>query len=196
MMSSKAIAAVVVGLILFSGAWAQVGPGLRFVPQADGLTVLGPASGQFFRMKIPGKDASRLRTKKNYWFRADGINFQFFSEENTKFLPTDIPHRLDDRAVVEFYESAFLRRRGNPGIRSKWVKLTSGRTALFGSYDKLAAAPGPGKGSEREMFLVIAGPGHVFGLFAPVPPDGSERETRDLLVRTLATLCFLDDVEN
>jgi hypothetical protein len=169
---------------------------LDFEPQSDGLTVSGAASGQFFRMLITGKDASRLRTKKKYWFRADGIKFEFFSEENTRFLSTNIPRSLDDGVVLKLYQSAFLRRNANPETRSKRVKLRNKMTALFWSYDKFVATPGPSKAAEREMFLIVAGPGHVFGLFAPVPPNGTERETRELLTRTLGTLSFRGEMEN
>ena len=189
-MSSKTIGTLLLGLVLSSGMLAQVGPGLRFEPQKDGLAVVGSA----FHMRISGKDAGRLRTKKKYWFRADGVKFEFFSEENSKFLPTNLPRRLDDRVVLELYRSVFLRRNGNPDIRSKRIKLSSGMTALFWSYNKFVASPGPPKTAEREMFLIVAGPGHVFGLFAPVPPNSTERETRDLLTRTLGTLTFRDEM--
>ena len=199
-MSSKSIGKlmgmVMAGLMLASGASAQVGPGLRFLSDTNGLTVVGPAAGQFFRMRITGKEVGRLRTPKKYWFRADGLRFEFLSEENINFLPTDIPQRLDDRVVLELYRTQFLRANGNPKIRSKWVRLSSGMTALFWSYDKFVATPGPGNKSEREMFLIVAGPGHVFGLFAPVSRGGTEPETRRLLTRTLGTLTFLDEMEN
>jgi hypothetical protein len=185
--------AVLIGIMsLAAVSSAQVGPEIRFVPEAGGLTAIGPASGQYFRMRITGQNAGRLRTKKKYWFRADGVRFEFFSEENSRFLMTDLPRRLDDRVVLELYKSAFLRRNGSPKIRSSWVKLASGRTALFWSYEKFAATPGPPTAAERETFLILAGPGHVYGLFAPVPPGGSERETRRILTRTLGTLTFSD----
>ena len=182
------------GLMLAVGAWTQVGPGMRFVPQPGGLTVTGPAGGQFFRIRITGKDAGRMRTKKKYWFRADGIPFEFFSEENTRFTPTDIPHRLDDRVVLDLYHSVWLRRNGSPHVKSRSVKLSNGLRALTWSYDRFVASPDPANETQREMFLIVAGPGHVFGLFAPVPPGGTERQTRELLTRTLATLRFMDEI--
>ena len=63
-------------------SYSQVGPGLKFVPDAAGLVVTGPANGQRFRMRITGEHVGRLRTKKKYWFRADSVRFEFFSEEN------------------------------------------------------------------------------------------------------------------
>lgn len=171
---------------------AQVGPEIRFLPEADGLMVTGPASGQYFQMRITGSDFERLKTRKKYWFRSDGIRFEFFSEENSRFLMTNLPRRLDDRVVLQLYRSAFIRRNGDVKLRSSQVKLAGGRTALFWSYDIFVATPGGPNESVRAMLLVVAGPGHVFGLFATVPPSGTEREVRRLLTRTLGTLTFKD----
>ncbi len=192
----KVLGVVTFGLMLTGGASAQVGPGLRFVPRPDGLTVTGPASGQFFRMLVTGRDAGRMRTKKKYWFRADGIPFEFFSEENTRFLPTDIPRSLDDRVVLDLCHSAWLRRNGSADIKPRSLKLSNGMRALTWTYDKFVANPNPVNGVERGMFLIVAGPGHVFGLFASVPPGSTERATRDLLTRTLGTLTFREELEN
>lgn len=43
------------------------------------------------------------------------------------------------------------------------------------------------------MFLVVAGPGYVFGLFAQVPPGRTEADIRAVLTRTLGTLTFGDE---
>src|SRR5215207_8596849 len=86
-------AAVIVAMSVAAASHAQVGPEIRSVSEADGLVITGPASGQHFRMRITGRDAGLLRTKKKYWFRADGIRFEFFSEENSRFLMTDLQRR-------------------------------------------------------------------------------------------------------
>ena len=177
-------------LLLTSTAFTQVGPGIQLTSVPNGLLVTGPASSQRFEMRVTGENAERLRTQKKYWFRANGIRFEFFSEENSRFLPTDIPYRLDDRAVLRMFRSVSSRRNGNPNIRLSWLKLANGKIALFWSYNKFVATPNRDGKNEREMFLVLAGPGNVFGLFAPVLPGGSEAATKRLLVRTLGSLTF------
>jgi hypothetical protein len=177
-------------MLMTSTVYGQVGPGLRVTSESNGLLLTGPASSQSFLMLIAGAYAERIHTQKKYWFRADGIRFEFFSEENSKFYITDIPYRLDDRRVLEMYKSGFLFRNGEPKIRSSWVELANSKTALFWTYDKFVASPDRGAMSEREMFLVLVGPGQVFGLFAPVPSGSSEKATKQLLIRTLGTLTF------
>lgn len=188
----KLTALVFVFLMLTSFALAQVGPEVRIVAEQNGLLIVGPASGQHFQMRITGENVARMRSKKKYWFTANGICFEFFSEENSKFLITDIPYALDDKAVLKLYLAGFIHRNGDPTIDSKFVRLTNGKTALFWSYDKFVASPESTLDKEREIFLVLTGPGHVFGLFAPVSKRGTELETRKLLTRVLGTLTFIE----
>jgi hypothetical protein len=180
-------------LALTSTAHGQVGSGMRVTSQPDGLVLTGPAASQSFQMRINGGNAQRIRTQKKYWFRADGIRFEFFSEENSKFYITDIPYRLDDRRALAMYKSGYLFRNGKPKIRSSWLKLANGKTALFWILDKFVATPDRGERHERELYLVLAGPGQVFGLFAPVASGSSEKLTKQLLIRTLGTLAFSDE---
>ena len=133
-----------------------------------------------------------MRTKKKYWFRADGLSFEFFSEEYSRFLITDMPTRPSDRLILELYRSAFLHRNGDPKVNSRWIKLANGQEALFWTYKKFGASPNEGATYNREMFLVIVGPGHVFGLFAPIIASQTEAETRRVLTRTLGTLIFTE----
>ena len=177
-------------MLLSPFALSQVGSEMNITAEPNGLLITGPASSQHFQMRITGEHVTRMRTKKKYWFTADGIGFEFFSEENSKFLITDIPFKLDDKAVLKLYQSGFMHRNSNPKINSEWVNLANGQTALFWSYDKFVASPNNSMAKEKEMFLILVGPGHVFGLFAPVPKGGSERETRQLLARVLGTLTF------
>ena len=193
--ANSLFAGAMIVLTMLGASQAQVGPGMRVISLADGLTVSGPASGQFFRMRIVGENVQRMRTTKKYWFLADGVRFEFFSEDNSHFLITDIPYRLDDRVVLRLYRSAFVHRNGDLKVNSDWVKLPSGEAAVFWSYDKSVATPEAAKSTEREMFLVVAGPAHVFGLFARVPADGSEKKVRRLLTRTLGTLTFGDEFD-
>jgi hypothetical protein len=143
-------------------------------------------------MRISGVDARRIRTTKKYWFRADGVSFEFFSEEFSHFLITDMPHQPSDRLVLELYRSAFLHRNGGPKVTSRWIKLANDKEALFWSYKKFNASPDGRRSDDREMFLVIVGPGHVFGLFAPVSPGKTEAETKRILTRVLGTVVFAD----
>jgi hypothetical protein len=143
-------------------------------------------------MRITGKDVGRLRTTKKYWFRADGVSFQFFSEEFSHFLITDMPNRPSDRLILDLYRSAFLHRTGHPKVNSRRIKLANGQEALFWSYKKFSAIPTGGSREDLEMLLIAVGPGHVFGLFAPVAPGATEAATRNILIRTLGTLTFTD----
>lgn len=177
-------------MVLASIALSQVGPEMTITAEPNRLLIRGPASSQHFQMRITGEHVTRMRTKKKYWFTADGFGFEFFSEENSKFLITDIPYKLDDKAVLKLYLAGFLHRNSNPKIDSAWVKLANGQTALFWSYDKSVASPNSSSKKEKEMFLVLSGPGHVFGLFAAVPKGGTERDARQLLKRVLGTLTF------
>jgi hypothetical protein len=175
---------------------AQVGPEMNDVRTATGMTIHGPAGGQYFRMELRGKDTGRLRTKKKYWYRIDGVRFEFFSEDRNNFVMTNVPKALDDRVVLDLYRTDYLRRFAGtkpPNWRSAWIKLANGKTAVFWSYKKDAATPKPGNISNHEMFLVVAGPGYVFGLFAQVPTDRSETEVRNILTRTLGTLTFHEE---
>jgi hypothetical protein len=131
-----------------------------------------------------------MRTKQKYWFRADGLSFEFFSEEYSRFLITDMPTRPSDRLILELYRSAFLHRNGDPKVNSRWIKLANRQEALFWSYRKFIASPNADPPIDREMFLIVAGPGHVFGLFAPVTSGHTEDETSRVLMRILGTLVF------
>jgi hypothetical protein len=179
-------------LLLTSVGFSQVGPQMTITAESNGLVITGPASSQHFQMRIAGNNVTRKRTTKGYWFTAKGTEFQLFPEENSKFLITDIPYRLDDRAVLKLYQARFMHRNGELKIHSKWLKLASGNSALFWSYNKVVASPRSSTANQREMFLVLAGPGHVFGLFAPVPSGSSEREIRLLLTQVLGTLTFIE----
>lgn len=195
----KTIAVLVTAILMMTAvgtARAQVGPEMSDVRTADGMTVHGPVGGQYFRMQLRGKDTGRMRTKKKYWYRVDGVRFEFFSEAKNNFVMTNLPKALDDRVVLDLYRSDYLRRFAGskpPNWRTAWIKLASGKTALFWSYKKDVATPKPGNISNHEMFLVVAGPGYVFGLFAQVPPGRTESDIRALLTRTLGTLTFSDE---
>jgi len=183
-------------LTITAAARAQVGPEMRDVRTAAGMTVHGPVGGQYFRMELRGKDTGRVRTTKKYWYRVDGVRFEFFSEDRNNFVMTDVPKPLDDRVVLDLYRSDYLRRFAGtkpPNWRTAWIDLASGKTALFWSYKKNAATPKPGHVSNHEMFLVVSGPGHVFGLFAQVPPGRTEADVRSILTRTLGRLTFADE---
>jgi hypothetical protein len=143
-------------------------------------------------MRITGKDVGRLRTAKKYWFRADGVSFEFFSEEFSHFLITDMPISPSERLVLTLYLSAFLNRGGIRKVHSRLIKLANGKTALLEIHDKFVAAPNGNHANKREMSLAIVGPGHIFGLFAPVPADRTEADTRRILTRILGTMIFGD----
>ncbi len=182
-------------LTMTAAAKAQVGPEMRDVRTANGMTVHGPVGGQYFRMELRGKDTGRVRTKKKYWYRIDDVRFEFFSEDRNNFVMTNVPKVLDDRVVLHLYRTDYLRRFAGtkpPNWRTAWIKLANGNTAIFWSYKKDVATPKPGNISNHEMFLVVSGPGYVFGLFVPVPRDRTESEVRNLLIRTLGTLTFHD----
>ena len=83
---------------------------MRDVRTATGMTIHGPAAGQFFRMELRGKDVGRVRTKKKYWYRIDGVRFEFFSEDKNNFVMTNVPKPLDDRVVLDLYRTDYLRR--------------------------------------------------------------------------------------
>lgn len=71
---------------------------------------------------------------------------------------------------------------------SLWIRLDSGKRALSWIYENHPAAPT--KAVENRMYLVVAGPMHVFGLFAIVKPGQTETQVRRVLTRTLGTLAF------
>jgi hypothetical protein len=171
---------------------AQVGTEMRQIKNARGVLLVSSASGGYFKMQITGKNVQRVHTPKNYWYSADGIRFQFFSEENSKFVMTDVP-TLPDRTVLGLYRSDFLRRNADdkPKLRSSWVRLANNKTALLWSYDKHPAAPTPMV--EKEMYIVIATPSHVYALLAPVPKGQTEVAVRRVLIRTLGSLTFSDE---
>jgi hypothetical protein len=171
---------------------AQVGTEMRQIKNARGILLVSSAYGGYFKMQIYGRNVQRVHTPKNYWYSADGIRFQFFSEENSKFVMTDVP-TLPDRTVLSLYRSDFLRRNSDEKLklRSSWIRLANKKTALLWSYDKHPAAPTPIV--EKEMFIVIATPAHVYGLFAQVPKGQTEAAVRRVLIRTLGSLTFSDE---
>ena len=175
---------VIVAILLAGiGANAQVGPEMRETKTADGLVIVSNVEGNYFRMQIKGKDVSRLHTTKKYWYTADGVRFQFFSEENVNFVMTDVP-TLADSMVVKLYRSDYLRRFADekPRLRSSWLKLANNKTALLFTSESRLAAP--------QIFIIIATPMHVFGLFAPVPPGQTDAQVKQVLIRTLGSFKF------
>jgi len=189
-----AVVAAIPILLAAVGANAQVGPDMRHINNTDGILIVSDVEGNYFRMQIKGRDVSRLRTTRKYWYTADSVRFEFFSEESAKFVMTDVP-KLDDRIVLQLYRSDFLRRFADekPKLRSSWLKLANNKTALLWIDETHPAAPQPI--TEKQIFIVVAGPMHVFGLFAPVPPGQTESQVRRVLVRTLGSLKLGDDSE-
>jgi hypothetical protein len=189
-----AVVAAIPILLAAVGANAQVGPDMRHINNTDGILIVSDVEGNCFRMQIKGGDVSRLRTTKKYWYTADSVRFEFFSEESAKFVMMDVP-KLDDRIVLQLYRSDFLRRFADekPKLRSSWLKLANNKTALLWIDETHPAAPQPI--TEKQIFIVVAGPMHVFGLFAPVPPGQTESQVRRVLVRTLGSLKLGDDSE-
>lgn len=189
-----AVVAAIAILLVGVDASAQVGSEMRQINTADGLLIVSNAEGNHFRMQIKGRDVSRLRTTKKYWYTADSVRFEFFSEENAKFVMTDVP-KLDDSTVLRLYRSDFLRRFADekPKLRSSWLKLANNKTALLWIDETHPAATGPI--TEKHMFILINGCMHIFGLFAPVPPGKTETQVRRVLVRTLGSLKLGDDSE-
>ena len=187
-----AVVAAIPILLAAVGANAQVGPDMRHINNTDGILIVSDVEGNYFRMQIKGGDVSRLRTTRKYWYTADSVRFEFFSEERAKFVMTDVP-KLDDRIVLQLYRSDFLRRFADekPKLRSSWLKLANNKTALLWIDETHPAAPQPI--TEKQIFIVVAGPMHVFGLFAPVPPGQTESQVRRVLVRTLGTLTLGDE---
>jgi hypothetical protein len=181
---------VIVAILLAGiGANAQVGPEMRETKTADGLVIVSNVEGNYFRMQIKGKDVSRLHTTKKYWYTADGVRFQFFSEANVNFVMTDVP-TLADGMVLKLYRSDFLRRFAdeNRKIRTSWPKLANNETALLLNYENHPAAPQPI--TEKQIYIVVATPMHVFGLFAPVPHGQTDAQVKQVLIRTLGTFKF------
>jgi len=189
-----AVVAAIPILLAAVGANAQVGPDMRHINNTDGILIVSDVEGNYFRMQIKGRDVSRLRTTRKYWYTADSVRFEFFSEERAKFVMTDVP-KLDDRTVLQLYQSELLRRAGDEKgkLRSSWLKLANNKTALLFTDEKRPAAPRPI--GEKQIFIVVAGSMHVFGLFAPVPPGQTESQVRRVLVRTLGSLKLGDDSE-
>ena len=181
-----AIAASIAILLAWIGVNAQVGPQMRETRNADGLLIVSDVEGNYFRMQIPGKNVSRLHTTKKYWYTADGVRFQFFSEENASFLMTDVP-MLPDSTVLKLYRSDYLRRFADekPKLRSTWLKRANNKTALLFTSESRSAAP--------QIFIIIATPMHIFGLFAPVTPGQTDAEVKRVLIRTLGTFKFGED---
>ena len=177
--AAMSIAVLLAGI----GANAQVGPQMRETKTADGLLIVSSVEGNYFRMRIRGKNVSRLHTTKKYWYTADGVRFQFFSEENVNFVMTDVP-TLPDGTVLKLYRSDYLRRfaDGKPRLRSSWLKLANNKTALLFTSESRSAAP--------QIFIVIATPMHVFGLFAPVKAGQTDAQVKRVLIRTLGTFKF------
>jgi hypothetical protein len=179
-------------ILLAAGARAQVGPEMRQAERAGGLTLSGPAAGEYFRMEITGRDAARVRTQKKYWYSADGVSFEFFSEETANFLMTDLPRRPADRVILDLYRSDFARRNPDLKLRSSWVRLAGGKDALLWNCDRPVASPDNSKEAKREMFLITTHSSLVFGLYATVEPGKTTSETRRELIGTLGTLAFSD----
>jgi len=189
-----AVVAAIPILLAAVGANAQVGPDMRHINNTDGILIVSDVEGNYFRMQIKGRDVSRLRTTRKYWYTADSVRFEFFSEESAKFVMMDVP-KLDDRIVLQLYRSDFLRRFADekPKLRSSWLKLANNKTALLWIDETHPAAPRPI--TEKRMFIVINDGMRVFGLFAPVPPGQTEAKVRRVLVRTLGSLKLGDDSE-
>src|SRR5215204_3244507 len=145
--TKKTIAVLVATILMMTAVGttrAQVGPEMNDVRTAEGMIVHGPVGGQYFRMQLRGKDTGRMRTKKKYWYRVDGVRLEFFSEDKNNFVMTNVPKALDDRVVLDLYRSDYLRHFAGskpPNWRTAWIKLASGKTALFWSYRKDAATP-------------------------------------------------------
>jgi hypothetical protein len=186
----------VVGAIalLLTGIHGQVGYQMRDIKNADGLLIISDVEGNYFRMQIKGNNVSRLRTTKKYWYAADGIRFEFFSEENANFVMTDVP-KLDDDIILKLYRSEFLRRNADdkPKLRSAWLKLANHKAALL--FTRETRSPAPQRVTEKQIFLVVAGPMHIFGLFASVRPGQTEAQVKRVLVRTLGSLKIGDNSE-
>jgi hypothetical protein len=194
--TKPALALVAAIALLLTGISAngQVGYQMRDIKNADGLLIISDVEGNYFRMQIIGSNVYRLRTTKKYWYMADGIRFQFFSEENAHFVMTDVP-KLDDSIVLKLYRSEFLRRNADdkPKLRSSWLKLANNKTALL--FTRETRSPTPQRIPEKQMFLVVAGPMHIFGLFASVPPGQTEAQVKRVLIRTLGSLKIGDNSE-
>src|SRR3982750_3297397 len=84
---------------------SQVGPRMSQIRTPSGLTLINEIPGGYFLMQIRGANVSRVRTPKRYWYEADGVRFEFFSEENAAFVMTNVPVALPDRAVLKLYQS-------------------------------------------------------------------------------------------
>jgi len=99
---------------------------------------------------------------------------------------TDVP-TLPDSTVLKLYRSDYLRRFADekPKLRSTWLKLANNKTALLFTSESRSAAP--------QIFIIIATPMHVFGLFAPVPPGRTDAEVKRVLIRTLGSFEFSED---
>jgi hypothetical protein len=182
-------------LIMLAGSavQAQVGPEMHHIKAGDGLEIVSDSEGNYFKLQITGEGVSRLKTTKKYWYTADGVRFVFFSEENSNFLMTDLPRRLEDDVILQLYRSEFLRRQASdrPKLRSEWIKLANGKRALLWSYINRPASPKPI--TQQQFFITIAGPTHVYGLFAMVAGSNSPAAVRRVLVRTLGSLTFSDE---
>ena len=78
-----AVVAAIPILLAAVGANVQVGPEMRHINNADGLLIRSNVEGNYFRMQIKGRDVSRLRTTRKYWYTADSVRFQFFDGEES-----------------------------------------------------------------------------------------------------------------
>jgi hypothetical protein len=173
----------------------QVGPEMRQLKTSTGLTLISNASSDYFRMQISGRNVARVQTPKRYWYTTDGVRFEFFSEENSTFVMTDVP-TLPDRTILGLYRSDYIRRNDgeNLKLRSSWLKLANNETALIWTSTTRPAAPTPVV--EKQIYVLIATPMRIYGLLAPVQNGQTEAEVRRVLTRVLGTLTFRDEPTN
>lgn len=187
------ILALIVIALAQIAAEAQVGPEMRHIKTGEGLVIVSNTPGNYFKMQIKGKEVSRLKTTKKYWYTANGVRFEFYSEENVKFVMTNVPVPLSDDVVLRLYRSDLLRRFADerPKLRTSWLKLANGKRALSIELEKRPADPTPI--TEKRIYIAIAGAMHTFGLFAPVPAGQNEASVRRVLIRTLGSLILSDE---
>jgi hypothetical protein len=180
-------------IALEMAAWSQVGPQMRSIRTASGLTLINEVPGGYFRMLIRGANVARVRTPKRYWYQVDGVRFEFFSEENSNFVMTDVPIMLPDRTVLNLYQSDFLRRNAaeQPRITSSWITLANGKTALFWTSTRWPAALVPTV--EKQMYIALATPTRIYALLTTIKDGQSESAVRAVLTRTLGSLVLSDE---
>jgi hypothetical protein len=189
------LAALAMIAALQANAFAQVGPEMRQIKTSTGLTLISNVPSDYFRMLITGRNASRVHTPKRYWYTTDGVRFEFFSEENSTFVMTDVP-TLPDRTILGLYRSDYIRRNDgeNLKLRSSWLRLANNKTALIWTSTTRPAAPTPMV--EKQIYVLIATPMRIYGLLAPVQKGQTEGEVRGVLTRVLGTLTFSDEPTN